>query len=90
MVDGSGERERSSLMTPVVQLVNAQHVWMRWWRKMCARQKRSMKGKQLLLRIASILTKLVDRFDSFASLSIIREEADAQGFEEEDEDKNEE
>ena len=45
-------------------------------------------GKQLLLRIASILTKLVDRFDSFASLSIIREEADAQGFEEED--KNEE
>ena len=47
-------------------------------------------GKQLLLRIASILTKLVDRFDSFASLSIIREEADAQGFEEEDEDKNEE
>src|SRR5207253_1677773 len=43
-VDGSGERERSSLMTPVVQLVNAQHVWMRWWRKMCARQKRSMKA----------------------------------------------
>src|SRR5436305_14703007 len=39
-------------------------------------------SKQLLLRIASILTKLVDRFDSFASLSIIREEADAQGFEE--------
>jgi four helix bundle protein len=47
-------------------------------------------GKQLLLRIASILTKLVQRFDSSSSSSsIIREDADEQGFEHEDEDKDE-
>ena len=45
-------------------------------------------GKQLLLRIASMLTKLVERFDSSSS-SIIREEPREEGFEGEDEDENE-
>src|SRR6266513_1885444 len=44
-------------------------------------------GKQLLLRIASILTKLIERFD-FSS-STVREETDQGAFEDEDEDENE-
>jgi four helix bundle protein len=48
-------------------------------------------GKQLLLRITSMLTKLIDRFDvsSSSSSSFIREEPTRQGFEDEDEDENE-
>lgn len=50
-------------------------------------------GKQLLLRIASMLTKLIERFDtsssSSSSSSIIREEPDKGGFECEDEDEHE-
>jgi four helix bundle protein len=50
-------------------------------------------GKQMLLRIASMLTKLIERFDlspsSSRSASIIREEPGEQGFEDEDEDENE-
>ena len=45
-------------------------------------------GKQLLLGIASMLTKLIERFDisssSSSSSSIIREEPDEEGFECED------
>jgi four helix bundle protein len=49
-------------------------------------------GKQLLLRIASMLTKLIERFDissssSSSSSSIIREEPDEEGFDDEDEDE---
>jgi four helix bundle protein len=45
-------------------------------------------GKQLLLRIASMLTKLITRFDS--SSSVVREAAQEEEFahEEEDEDEN--
>jgi four helix bundle protein len=50
-------------------------------------------GKQLLLRIASMLTKLIERFDisssSSSSSSIIREEPDEGGFECEDENEDE-
>jgi four helix bundle protein len=50
-------------------------------------------GKQLLLRIAPMLTKLIERFDisssSSSSSSIIREEPDEGGFECEDEDDHE-
>jgi hypothetical protein len=48
-------------------------------------------GKQLLLRITSMLTKLIDRFDvsSSSSPSFIREEPNRQGFEDEDENENE-
>jgi hypothetical protein len=50
-------------------------------------------GKQLLLRIASMLTKLIERFDtsssSSSSSSIIREEPDKGGFECEDENDDE-
>ena len=44
-------------------------------------------GKQLLLRIVSMLSKLIERFDisSSSSSSIIREEPDEEGFDEEDE-----
>jgi four helix bundle protein len=50
-------------------------------------------GKQLLLRIASMLTKLIERFDvssssSFSS-SIIREEPHEERFEDEDENEHE-
>jgi four helix bundle protein len=51
-------------------------------------------GKRLLLRITSILTKLIQRFDlsvssSFSS-SIVREEGDEQVFEDEEEDEKNE
>ena len=44
-------------------------------------------GKQLLLRIASMLTKLITRFDS--SSSVVREAAQEEEFIHEDEDENE-
>ena len=51
-------------------------------------------GKQLLLRIKSILTKLIQRFDlpvpSLSSSSIVREEGDEQVFEDEKEDEKNE
>lgn len=43
-------------------------------------------GKQLLLRIASILTKLITRFDS--SSVVVREAAQEEEFEDEDENEN--
>jgi four helix bundle protein len=50
-------------------------------------------GKQLLLRIASILTKLIERFDvsfsSSSSPSIVREQPGEERFEDEDENENE-
>ena len=50
-------------------------------------------GKQLLLRIASILTKLIDRFDissaPSSSPSIVRERPGEEMFEDEDENENE-
>ena len=50
-------------------------------------------GKQLLLRIASMVTKLIERFDisssSSSSSSIIREEPDEPGFECKDENEDE-
>ena len=47
-------------------------------------------GKQLLLRIASILTKLITRFDSSSSSSaMVREAAQEEEFEDEDENENE-
>lgn len=48
-------------------------------------------GKQLLLRIASMLTKLITRFDSSStsSISVVREAAQEQEFEAEEEDENE-
>jgi len=51
-------------------------------------------GKRLLLRITSILTKLIQRFDlsvsSSSSSSIVREEGDEQVFEDEEEDEKNE
>ncbi len=47
-----------------------------------------IEGKQLLLRIVSMLTKLVERFDSSSSSSSVREEPDEdedEGIEDEDE-----
>jgi len=50
-------------------------------------------GKQLLLRIASILTKLIGRFDvsssSLFSSTVIQEEPDEKGFEDEEEHEDE-
>ena len=46
-------------------------------------------GKQLLLRIVSMLTKLIERFDLSSSSALIREEPDEEGFDDEDEDDNE-
>ena len=46
-------------------------------------------GKQLLLRVASILTKLITRFDSSsASSAMVREAAQEEEFEDEDENEN--
>jgi four helix bundle protein len=51
-------------------------------------------SKRLLLRITSILTKLIQRFDlsvsSSSSSSIVREEGDEQVFEDEEEDEKNE
>ena len=47
-------------------------------RRICA-QEEVDEGKQLLLRIASMLTKLVDRFDSSSSSSSVREEPMEEG-----------
>jgi four helix bundle protein len=46
-------------------------------------------GKQLLLRIASMLAKLIERFDLSSSSSIVREEADQEALDDEDENENE-
>ena len=50
-------------------------------------------SKQLLLRIASMLTKLIERFDvsfsSSSSSSLIQEEPEEERFKDEDEDENE-
>jgi four helix bundle protein len=50
-------------------------------------------GKQLLLRIASMLTKLIERFDvssaPSSSPSIVREQPGEERFEDENEDENE-
>jgi four helix bundle protein len=50
-------------------------------------------GKQLLLRIASMLTKLIERFDvsssSPSASPLIQEEPDEEGFEDEDENEDE-
>lgn len=49
-------------------------------------------GKQLLVRVVSMLTKLIERFDvsssSSSSSSIIREEADEEAHEDEDENED--
>ena len=47
-------------------------------------------GKQLLLRIVSMLTKLIERFDvsSSSSSSLIREEPEEERYEDEEEDEN--
>jgi hypothetical protein len=66
----------------VVQQLNAQHVWMHWLRRAFAPGGEIDEGKQLLLRIASMLTKLIERFDvsSSSSSSLIQEEPDEEGF----------
>lgn len=56
-------------------------------KEVCTREEID-EGKQLLLRIASILTKLVALFDSSSSLSVVREELEEQGFEDEDDDES--
>jgi four helix bundle protein len=45
-------------------------------------------GKEMLLRIASMLTKLITLFDS-ASSSVVREESPEEKFDDEEEDENE-
>jgi four helix bundle protein len=47
-------------------------------------------GKQLLLRIVSMLTKLIERFDLSSSSSSVREEPDEDTIEDDDEDENDE
>jgi hypothetical protein len=54
-------------------------------REGCLQRGETDECKQLLLRIASILTRLIERFDFSSSSSIIREEA----FEDADENENE-
>ncbi len=46
-------------------------------------------GKLLLLRIASMLTKLIERFDISFSSSTIREEPGEEGFDDENENEDE-
>jgi four helix bundle protein len=46
-------------------------------------------GKQLLLRVASMLTKLIERFDVSSSSSLIQEEPDEEKFEAEEENEGE-
>ena len=85
----SDERAQSSSMTHVGRRLNAQHVWMRWLQKGVCSGGETDEGKHVLLRIASMLTELIERFDisssSSSSSSIVREEPDEKGFEDEDE-----
>jgi len=56
-------------------------------KRICTKEE-LQEGKEMLLRIASMLTKLITLFDS-ASSSVIREESPEEKFEDEEEDENE-
>jgi len=56
-------------------------------RRICTKEE-LQEGKEMLLRIASMLTKLITLFDS-ASSSVVREESPEEKFEDEEEDENE-
>ena len=57
-------------------------------RKRICTKEELQEGKEMLLRIASMLTKLITLFDS-ASSSVVREESPEEKFEDEEEDENE-
>jgi len=56
-------------------------------KRICTKEE-LQEGKEMLLRIASMLTKLITLFDS-ASSSVVREESPEEKFEDEEEDENE-
>ena len=56
-------------------------------KRICTKEE-LQEGKEMLLRIASMLTKLITLFDS-ASSSVVREESLEEKFEDEEEDENE-
>jgi hypothetical protein len=56
-------------------------------KRICTKEE-LQEGKEMLLRIASMLTKLIALFDS-ASSSVVREESPEEKFEDEEEDENE-
>jgi len=55
-------------------------------KRICTKEE-LQEGKEMLLRIASMLTKLIALFDS-ASSSVVREESPEEKFEDEEEDEN--
>ena len=58
--DGSGQ---NSLMMHAAQLSNAQPAWMLLWPKDLFFLERIQSGKEMLVRIVAMLTKLIVRFD---------------------------
>jgi len=56
-------------------------------KRICTKEE-LQEGKEMLLRVASMLTKLITLFDS-ASSSVVREESPEEKFEDEEEDENE-
>jgi four helix bundle protein len=56
-------------------------------KRICTKEE-LQEGKEMLLRIASMLTKLITLFDS-ASSAVVREESPEEKFEDEEEDENE-
>ena len=85
----SGKRGRSFLMMHAVRLLNAQLAWMRWSQKGFARSEEIEEGKQLLLRIASMLTKLITLFDSSSCVGRSRSSRRKKNSSDEEEDENE-
>jgi hypothetical protein len=91
-MDGdSGKRGRSFSMMHAVRLRNAQLASMRSSQKEYVQKEENQDGKEMLLRIASMLTRLISLFDS-SSNPVVREkppdEESVHEDEEEDEDEN--
>ena len=74
-------------MMRAARLSNARPVWTLLWPKDLPFLERIQTGKEMLVRIVAMLTKLVERFDP--DQYRVRENASAQSFEDEDDDEHE-
>jgi len=83
--DASGQ---NSLMMRGVQLLNARLAWMLLWSRFVLLE-RIQPGKEMLVRVVAVLTKLVERFDPYQNR--VRESVQAltDPLEHEDDDEHE-
>jgi hypothetical protein len=85
--DASGQ---NSLMMRAAQRSNAQPAWMLLWpAKGFASSQRTQSGKEMLIRIVAMLTKLVARFDPYQYRVRENSPSVAGPFEHEDDDEHE-